>query len=215
MDTKNKRLLDREENRKYYSKSDGHFATFDQSLDAGKFLKRVEWVENNVKKLGSYGHLDIGCKDGYTCLTIARKLGVKCLGIDPSVDAIEEAKAKAKKAGVHKSKLDYKVDFIEDYIIEEEINGHDEWDTISLMEVIEHVTDVHAVMKKISNLGRFIMITTPNYYGMHGWQDAQEVNEEHVRIYKKVELEKLVSQYGNIMESVIVDHELFIMYKRF
>jgi 2-polyprenyl-3-methyl-5-hydroxy-6-metoxy-1,4-benzoquinol methylase len=202
MNTKNKKLRSKAKNRKYYSKSDGEFMPLQHSTQAHKLLDRVAWVREHVHKLGSEYHFDVGCKDGYLCLTLASE-GINCLGIDPSEDAIEEAKLKKKEL-----KLDdvgFSVGFIEDFEFD---NMH--FDTLSMLEVLEHIVSPHIVLEKVVKLSQFLLISTPDYHGRHGWEDAKN-NEEHLRVYKKAELEKFLSKYGKIHESVVRDDQICVL----
>lgn len=206
MQTKNTKYLDTAKNKEYYSKSDGNFMPIDRAFMAHKYLPRVAWVRDNVYAIGSQKHLDIGTKDGYLNLTLSSE-GIDCIGIDPSTDSIDEAKLRAAEA---KLDCEFHVAFIEDLT--------DEWiernfsDTVSMMEVIEHVVDVDVVMEKLSRMGMYVMITTPDANGRHGMIDSER-NEEHVRMFTKEELEKLVSKYGTIEESILIDDQVCILWK--
>ncbi len=169
-----------------------------------------EIIENTVYNFevegdNSYIAEDIGvhnCKDGYTCLTLQAE-GVDCTGIDPSEDAIEEARTKAETA-----KLD--CTFIVGY--GEDIPDTIRVDTLSIMEVLEHVVNPNKLLEVASRTAMYVMITTPDVNGRHGMKDAER-NQEHVRLYSKKELEKLCSKYGTIKESVIKDDQLQIIIK--
>lgn len=202
MQTKNKKYLDEKANREYYSESDKNFMPIERALYAHKYLPRVAWVREHVHSLGSTTHIDVGCKDGYTCLTLQAE-GIDCTGIDPSEDAIEEARHKALEA-----KLDctFLVGFGED--IPDRIIA----DTVSCMEVIEHVVDIDKLLTVLSRIGRYVMITTPDAKGRHGMSDSER-NEEHVRLFTKKELEEVCSKYGTIRESLINDDQLCVIFK--
>lgn len=202
MKTKNTKFLNVKANREYYSESDKNFMPMDRALYAHKYLPRVAWVRKWVHDLGSISHIDFGCKDGYTCLTLQAE-GIDCTGVDPSEDAIEEAKHKALEA-----KLDctFLVGFAED--TPEGIVA----DTVSCMEVIEHVPDVDALLKVLSRTGRYVMITTPDAKGRHGMADSER-NEEHVRLFTKEELEELCNKYGKVMACELIDDQVCILFQ--
>lgn len=204
MNTQHKKLLSLNENKKYYAKSDGQFMAPELSLVAHKVLDRVRWVREWVHTLDSQLHLDVGCKDGYTCLTLAAE-GVDCIGIDPSEDAIAEAKRKAALAGYA---VDYRVSFLEN------LKSDDTYETVSCMEVLEHVVDVDKFMTKLSELGLYVMLTTPDAYASFGLMDVDR-NEEHVRLFTKKELIELVEKYGEIDEILQRDDALYCIYKPF
>lgn len=204
MKTKNTKYLDKDKNRDYYSKSDGQFMPTEASLVAHKILDRVAWVREWVHTLGSISHLDIGCKDGYTCLTLTAE-GVECVGIDPSVDAIEAAKEKAEATGYDVS---YKAGFLEDI----DPSNTPRFETVSCMEVIEHVVDADNFMSILSQLGMYVMITTPDADGIFGMKDAKD-NEEHVRMFNKEEFTELIEKHGEIEELLQRDDQLYCIYK--
>lgn len=204
MKTNNTKYLDEKKNREYYSKSDGEFLDDQSSLVAHKILDRVYWVREWVHTLGSMKHLDVGCKDGYTALTLTAE-GVECVAIDPSVDAIEIAKKKAEATGYD---VKYQVGFLEDIDPE----NTPQFETVSCMEVIEHVVNVDKFMTILSQLGLYVMITTPDAEGQFGILDSKS-NEEHVRLYTKSEFEEMINQYGVIEEIVQRDNQLYCIYK--
>jgi 2-polyprenyl-3-methyl-5-hydroxy-6-metoxy-1,4-benzoquinol methylase len=202
MKTKNKKLMNKEENRKYYSESDKNYMDEAMCTHAHKMLDRVAWLREKVHDIDSRCHLDIGCKDGYTCLTLQSE-GVDCIGVDPSQDAIDVAKDRALRLKIPTT---FTVGYVED--IEENFVA----DSVSMLEVLEHVVDPEKVIQKLCKLGRMIMVSTPDAEGRHGVKDAER-NQEHLRVYTKQELEELISKYGNILESVKRDDQLCIMFK--
>jgi len=200
MKTKNKKLLNEEKNKEYYSESDGNFMPLPQAAFAHQVLDRVAWVRKWVYELGVQNHIDVGTKDGYLPLTLAQE-GITCIGIDPSEDAIDEAELKARETDTD---VTYKVGFAND--IPEGIYA----DSVSCLEVIEHVVDPVELLDKITTLGRFVFVSTPDADGAHGTKDAER-NEEHLRIYTKKEFEELMGNYGTIKESVVRDNQLCIL----
>jgi 2-polyprenyl-3-methyl-5-hydroxy-6-metoxy-1,4-benzoquinol methylase len=202
MQTTNTKFLNEKDNRDYYSKSDKQFMPIQHATKAHKILDRIAWSRENVHELGSNGHLDVGCKDGYFGLTLASE-GISYLGIDPSEDAIEEATLRAAELGLD---CVFQVAFIEDF------DPGFKFDTVSMMEVLEHVVDAEAVVKKLSSLGKFVMITTPDADGPHGMVDSEQ-NIEHVRMFTKQELSDLVSKYGQVIDYQVRDGQLCILFK--
>lgn len=201
MKTKNEKLLNKKANRDYYAVSDKQFMPLPQALFAHQVLDRVAWARKWVHELSARTLLDIGTKDGYLPLTLTAE-GVECVGIDPSEDAIDEARLKARE-----TKLDVK------YIVgfaEELPDIHA--DVVTALEVIEHVVDPDKFLKKLSEVGAYVLISTPDIKGRHGMKDSER-NEEHLRIYSKEELEKLMSKYGEIVNSEIRDDQICIILK--
>ncbi len=204
MNTGNSKYLDPVQNQQYYKKSDGHFMPLNQCTQANKVIDRIQWLVEKVHELDGRTHIAIGCKDGYECMTL-QAMGVDCIGIDPSDDSVLEARNKADQLGWDGRKM-FKVGFAEE--IPEGIQA----DTVSCMEVIEHVVDEKKLLEVLSRLGRYVLISTPDANGRHGLEDSKR-NEEHVRLFTQDELEKLVSQYGEIKESSIRDDQLCILFK--
>ncbi len=204
MKTKNDRLLKTEENKAYYSHSDGNFLDIRMATKAHQVLDRIAWAREWVHKLGSQYHLDFGCKDGYFDLTLAAE-GLDCIGIDPSVDAIEEATLRSRELGLDDS-VSFNVGTVEAFKL-----GY-KFDTVSLLEVIEHVVDPESVVQKLAQLGHFVLITTPDVKGKHGLKDSEQ-NEEHVRLYSKEELEALCRPYGEVIECIEREDAIYIVFK--
>lgn len=202
MNTQNTKYLDEEENRKYYAKSDGNWIDINYATKAHLVLPRIKWARKLIHGFGSQYHLDIGTKDGYLPLTLTAE-GINCIGVDPSTDAIEEAKLRASQLNLDVS---FKVGYIEDLPIEYR------FDTVSMLEVLEHVINPEDVVIRLAQLGTFILISTPDANGRHGLEDSKQ-NEEHVRLYTKEELEKLVAPLGEILDSQIIDDQLCICFK--
>lgn len=203
MNTGNTIYLDKKANREYYRKSDSNFMPLEQSMNSHKVLDRLAWARDWVHALGGgKPHMSIGCKDGYFCLTLAAE-GIECVGVDPSEDAIDEAKLKASEADL---KVTYLVGFAEE--IPEGIRAG----TVDCLDVIEHVVDPDKLLQVLCRVGMWIMISTPDAGGRHGLEDAKR-NPEHLRVYTQKELEKLISKYGVIRESVIRDDQLLILFR--
>ncbi len=206
MQTKNSKYLNTDSNRDYYSKSDGNYMDIRNAFMAHKAIPRIAWVRDMIYEIGSQKHLDIGCKDGYLGLTINSE-GIDYIGVDPSEDAIDEAKLRSDEAQLT---CEFVQAFVED-LSDEWIADHYS-ETVSMMEVIEHVVDVDSVIQKLCRMGMYIMITTPDANGRHGLIDSER-NEEHVRMFTQEELEELVSKYGVIKESRLIDDQICILWK--
>ena len=108
------------------------------------------------KSLEGLNLLDIGCGGGLVCEPLAR-LGAGVTGIDPGAESIEAAKAHAEAGGLE---IDYQV------ATAEELAAHGQsYDAVLLLEVVEHVPDVPALLKAIAPLvrpGGLMILSTLN-----------------------------------------------------
>lgn len=202
MDTTNNELRTREANRKYYSHSDGHFISEALITNPDLIIDRMKWLFSKVQEVGSKTHVAIGCKDGYEVLML-RSAGIEAVGYEPSVDAVEKANERAEKLNWGKI---FTVSFAED--IPEGVKA----DSVSCMEVIEHVLDVDALLKKLFSIGTYVMISTPEASGRHGLEDSKK-NKEHLRIFTQRELEDKIKQYAEIVSSDVRDDQICICAK--
>lgn len=204
METKNKELKNKAKNREYYSKSDKNFMPLEHSTMAHKSIKRIAWLVGWIHKLDSRNHIAVGCKDGYECLTL-QAMGVDCIGIDPSEDSIDEAREKARQLGFDFLSM-FKVGFAED------LPDGLQVETLSCLEVIEHVVDPEVLLKKLTSIGKYVFVSTPDALGKHGLEDADR-NPEHIRSYTKEEFIALCSKYGQVLECVVEDDQICISIK--
>ncbi|VIO70229.1 Ubiquinone biosynthesis O-methyltransferase [Bradyrhizobium ivorense] len=114
--------------------------------------------ERNAKSLGCLSGLrvlDIGCGAGLLCEPLTR-LGAQVIGIDPSATNISAAKLHADKG--HLS-IDYRCTTVEDMDVRER------FDIVLAMEVVEHVTDVGAFLKRCAAMlkpGGLMVVSTLN-----------------------------------------------------
>ncbi|WP_407149262.1 bifunctional 2-polyprenyl-6-hydroxyphenol methylase/3-demethylubiquinol 3-O-methyltransferase UbiG [Bradyrhizobium sp. ORS 86] len=114
--------------------------------------------ERNVKSLSCLSGLrllDIGCGAGLLCEPFTR-LGAQVIGIDPSATNISAAKLHADKG--HLS-IDYRCTTVE------EMDPRERFDIVLAMEVVEHVTDVGAFLKRCTAMlkpGGLMVVSTLN-----------------------------------------------------
>ncbi len=114
--------------------------------------------ERNVRSLNCLGGLrilDIGCGAGLLREPFTR-LGAQVIGIDPSASNIAAARLHAEKG--HLS-IDYRCTTVEDMDVRER------FDIVLAMEVVEHVTDVGAFLKRCAAMlkpGGLMVVSTLN-----------------------------------------------------
>jgi 2-polyprenyl-6-hydroxyphenyl methylase/3-demethylubiquinone-9 3-methyltransferase len=97
--------------------------------------------ERNVRSLNCLAGLrvlDIGCGAGLLCEPLSR-LGAQVTGVDPSASNIAAAKLHADKSHLA---IDYRCTTVE------EIDPRERFDIVLAMEVVEHVVDVGAFLKR-------------------------------------------------------------------
>ena len=116
------------------------------------FLNRIE---NNSKIL------DIGCGIGEVAFDISKK-AQKVVAIDINKKKIESAKRRFSR-----DNLTFIVGDATDY------NFNETFDYIILSNVLEHIKDRQALLKKVKNFGQFILIRVPM------------INRSWLTIYKK------------------------------
>ncbi|WP_076863995.1 bifunctional 2-polyprenyl-6-hydroxyphenol methylase/3-demethylubiquinol 3-O-methyltransferase UbiG [Bradyrhizobium mercantei] len=114
--------------------------------------------ERNAKSLNCLSGLrllDIGCGAGLLCEPFTR-LGAQVIGIDPSATNIAAAKLHADKG--HLS-IDYRCTTVED------MDARERFDIVLAMEVVEHVNDVGAFIKRCAAMlkpGGLMVVSTLN-----------------------------------------------------
>ncbi|MBR0932068.1 bifunctional 2-polyprenyl-6-hydroxyphenol methylase/3-demethylubiquinol 3-O-methyltransferase UbiG [Bradyrhizobium jicamae] len=114
--------------------------------------------ERNAKSLSCLSGLrmlDIGCGAGLLCEPFTR-LGAQVIGIDPSATNIAAARLHADKG--HLS-IDYRCTTVED------MDARERFDIVLAMEVVEHVNDVGAFIKRCAAMlkpGGLMVVSTLN-----------------------------------------------------
>lgn len=116
---------------------------------------RTSWIEQRLEPLkqargGPLSLLDIGCGAGLASEAFA-KMGLNVLGLDASKEAIAAAAAHQEQAPLPATAgtLSYRAGSAEDLVSEGA-----QFDVVTALEVIEHVTDPQAFLKMLSTLTR-------------------------------------------------------------
>lgn len=97
--------------------------------------------------------LDYGCGDG-TMLVHAARLGAECYGVDVRAGALAEARTRAPDATLRLCGITDPIPFPDAY-----------FDTVLMIEVLEHVPDEGATLREIARvlrLGGRLVLTTPH-----------------------------------------------------
>jgi len=150
-------LLDRDAYRKLYDES----ADLTGALADITSLKRYEWLKNRLRVLSEGSSLaDIGCHKGEFCFALAEE-GYSMTGIDIAERNIREAQASIDR----RSGLDGRLAFYTaaaDRV--DTLFPADQFDGAILMEILEHVPDVDAVLNAVDHIvkpGGQIFVTVP------------------------------------------------------
>lgn len=112
--------------------------------------------------LSGFRVLDVGCGGGILALPLAR-LGAQVIGVDASHNALKQARQEADRQGVQ---LVFHCGTLENLVL----NNSDDFppasfDFITLMELIEHVSDPELLLKSCMKLlkpGGFLFLSTIN-----------------------------------------------------
>lgn len=110
--------------------------------------------ERSLKPLAGKNALDVGCGAGLLCEPLAR-MGAEVTGVDAAVENIAAAKAHAAGAGLS---IDYRAG-------ELSAQGLGQFDLVTSMEVIEHVTDPAAFVAELAGRMKadgLMVLSTPN-----------------------------------------------------
>jgi 2-polyprenyl-6-hydroxyphenyl methylase / 3-demethylubiquinone-9 3-methyltransferase len=98
--------------------------------------------------------LDVGCGAGLLCEPLAR-MGAAVSGVDAAPENVQVARAHAARSGLH---IDYRAGEIAD-------QGLGQFDVVTSMEVIEHVTDPEAFIAELRRHLKpdgLLLLSTPN-----------------------------------------------------
>lgn len=172
----------------------------EQALDCTTFAPRFRWVVEQINKQKPQSVLDMGCADGYLCLTLA-KTGIESFGVNLYKPSIDLATERARKFG-----LSDKTMFMCHDIMEEKGIKHD---AIVLMEVLEHVPNpqetIDHCMSLVNKGGSFYLSTpSPEHIGIAqhkaelgrvqgDWDDG--LPSGHLRIFSEEDLRELLKNY--------------------
>ena len=173
----------------------------DTSLDCTKLYPRFRWLVESIEKQKARSLTDLGCADGYLCLTIAKRLGILCYGINLFKPSINIAKERAEK-------FDLPCAFECKDLMDVKEEGAKS-DAVVLSEVLEHLPDpqkaIDHCMSLVTKGGSFYLTTpSPEHIGIklhkeeHGrqegdWNDG--LPSGHLRIFTEQQLRELLGKY--------------------
>lgn len=149
-----------------------------------KTRNRINWIVNHVQ---GNKVLDIGCSQGIVPIILGRE-GKQVLGIDIATESINYALNNLEKEHVSvRENIDFKVS---NFMTDNDIN--DQYDTVLLTEVLEHISDPNSFLKKIKkslNDCGILIVTVP--FGINDYFD-------HKRTYYYLDLYEHLSPYFEV-----------------
>jgi 2-polyprenyl-3-methyl-5-hydroxy-6-metoxy-1,4-benzoquinol methylase len=191
-----KHAFDNKAYEEYYSKDLIEIpVSEDIAVDCTKLAPRFAWVVPAILKNKPGSLIDLGCADGYLCLTMAKK-GIPCMGYNLYEPSVKLANDRAKKFGVNAK-----------FITKNLFDVKEKADAVVMMEVIEHLSDprsaVGHVMGLLNDGGHaFFSTPSPNHVGITqhksepghaGWDDGKPSG--HLRIFTEEEFKNLFNEY--------------------
>jgi 2-polyprenyl-3-methyl-5-hydroxy-6-metoxy-1,4-benzoquinol methylase len=130
----------------------------------GKTLKRINWIVNQVRGMKI---LDIGCSQGIISIILGRE-GKRVDAIDIAPESIEYAQDDLKQ---EHSSVQENVRFrVANFMTDTELD--DEYDTVLLTEVLEHISDTDSFLNRIKQIlspNGILVVTVP--FGINDYFD--------------------------------------------
>jgi FkbM family methyltransferase len=206
-----KHAFNREDYLQYYSKDLVENPVPEEMCTrADEMYPRFKWLVDRIEEQKPKTVIDLGCADGYTCLTLAKR-GFKTLGINLYAPSIKVAEERAKKYNLNAK---FEVGDLFD------VKGT--YDAVILFEVFEHLSDPVKAIKHCMSLvnqgGRFYLSTPcQDSLGIElhkaekkgtDWTDTKPSG--HLRIYTEQELRDLFKDH-NIVRLEIDSQKNFVL----
>ncbi len=193
-----KHAFNPEDYKKYYSEQLVENPVPEEvALDCTKLAPRFSWLVEQIDKQNPKTVIDLGCADGYVCLTLAKK-GIECSGVNLYEPSIKIAKERASKFKLPAS-----------FKVGDMMEVKDKADAIVLFEVLEHVPQpqetIDLCMSLVMKGGSFYLSTpSPEHIGIEqhkqelgrvsgDWNDGQPAG--HLRIFSEEDLRELLKNY--------------------
>jgi 2-polyprenyl-3-methyl-5-hydroxy-6-metoxy-1,4-benzoquinol methylase len=187
----------------------------DTALNCERLGARFQWLVPEIINKGHRKVIDLGCADGYLCLTLANK-GLECLGInlyEPSV------KLAIQRAENHKLFAKF---FCQDFHTYE-----GEADAVVMFDILEHLPEPAKSLEKAYSMvskGGSLYLATPrtdhigvsehirNKYAdtkhVKPWADAAPAG--HLRLWTEAEFKELLKDYNVVQFMTDSEHEMLV-----
>ena len=194
-----KHAFNDEDYEKYYSKELVENPVSEElALNAEKIASRFAWVIPEILKNKPKNLIDLGCADGYLCLTLANK-GIECLGVNLYEKSVVTARERAVKFGLEKKA---------GFLVKDLFDVKMKTDCVVLMEVLEHLPDPQKGVDHVMTMlhkGGSAFFSTPrtDHIGVQqhkdepnheGWDDGKPAG--HLRLFTEEEFKDLFKKYN-------------------
>lgn len=191
--------------------SDHYFQPFDDAtaLNINEVLPRGQWALDVANQIKAEKVLDLGCLEGFIVLTLANNVpSVKFgAGVDLSKDGVSLGTQRA-------IKFDLPVSFFQmtlEAYLEGCIEKKQQFDLITLFEVMEHVKDPEYVLQlvdKVKTPKGTVLISTPDFEApTYGKDDEQ--NKCHIRLYTTADEDyEAENKYGHTRKATSLSKQV-------
>ncbi len=169
--------------------SKGKFYWNDYRLKVDKYYQHhvYKYAKNFIKSNKIQTVADVGCGTGWKLMHYIFPVCSNILGID-QLEVVKQ----------HAQKYEQKFFEYDDFEIEEP-RVKQKFDLIICSDVIEHLFNPDSLVnyiKKISNSGSYLILSTPERDLLHGVDNVMAKNGEHIREWNQSELENYISSFG-------------------
>lgn len=199
--------FDPEAYRKFYAEDLNEVPVPEEiAVDCQKLAPRFAWLQACVEIKRPKSLIDLGCADGYVCLTLATR-GIECHGVNLYQPSIDIARERAKK---HKLSAIFTCDDL--------FNMKGSYDAVVLMEVLEHLPDpqkaIDHCMRLLNPGGSFYLSTpSPEHVGIeqhkneagHKAWDEDGTPSGHLKLYSEAELREMLEKYQ--IKQIMLDND--------
>jgi len=169
----------------------------DIALDCTKLAPRFKWVVEEIKRQNPETVLDLGCADGYLCLTLAKN-DIWSIGVNLYKPSVLLATKRAQETGLENA----------EFVHGDIFNQKSTHDAVVLFEVLEHTPYpkkmIDHCMSLVNEGGSFYISTpSPEHVGIqqhkdepnHKKWDEDGTPSGHLKLYNEAELKELLKDY--------------------